>query len=119
MFAVLIFLAVLSSIVFVGALSESNLPYSEPPLSITKIETVPNRLMLDLFNKGTTDITIDKIVVNGTVLTGKIFYETLFSNVPANITTTIVFDFHWQAKNRYVITLVYQQGQTTIMALTP
>ena len=79
---------------------------------------MPNRLILDLFNNGSTDITINQIIVNGTVQTGKVFYDTWYSNVPVNISTTVVFNYHWLTGNAYEITLVYSQGQTTVMALS-
>ena len=91
---------------------------STQQLSVTKIQTMPNKLILDLFNNGSTDITINQIIVNGTVQTGKVFYDTWGSNVPANIPTTIVFNYHWLTGNAYEITLVYSQGQTTVMALS-
>jgi hypothetical protein len=116
------FLGVWGTIVSAGVLSKSTSvsPFtkSTPQLSVTNIQTMPNKLILDLFNNGSTDITINQIIVNGTVQTGKVFYDTWNSNVPANIPTTIVFNYHWLSGNEYEIGLVYSEGQTTVLALT-
>ncbi len=115
------FLSVWGTIVSAGVLSQftSVSPMTtSTQLSVTRIETMPNKLILDLFNNGSTDITINQIIVNGTVQTGKVLYDTWNSNVPANIPTTVVFNYHWLSGNEYEIELVYSEGQTTVLALT-
>ena len=118
----LAFLAILVTIAFVGILSQSTpistSTKSTQQISVTKIQTMPNQLILCLFNNGSNDITINKIMVNGMVQTGKVFYNTLDSNLPANLTTTIVFNYPWKAGSKYEIDIVYSEGQTIVLART-
>ena len=114
--------AVFGTVLFTGVLTQSTSIFpdtkSTQKLLVTKIQTMPHKLVLDLFNNGSADITINQIIVNGTVQTGQVFYDTWGSNVPVNIPTTIVFNYNWLSGNEYEIVLVYSEGQTIVRALT-
>jgi len=111
--ALIILIALFGAIIFAGILRQTQ----AAQLTVTKIETMPNRLILDLFNRGPDDVTISQITVNGTALTSKVSYTTWCSNVPVKLPTTIVFDYNWSKGNEYEISLQYSQGQTTILAI--